>query len=258
MVGAGFARFLGLFALPNGLLGRVRWVFLLASLFAAALVVPAIITSEHPTPALLRVAAFVGLGFLAWRYARGYRRSRFPSVPLTGPEGLALGAACLATGSPPAALVLVYAGLMFRSLYGRAPDVFVVLVVYLAAFSAALALTPRATGGYEVMLASVLPNLFGLVLMSATLHLLSLALFRQGRALDRERALRDAGAASHDRKMVYEAALAAALRLVGKGVANVRAGLAIGSEEEVIVQASAGYRADEIRGYKLALRNLPE
>lgn len=261
MSSVGSARFLGLFALPNGLLGRVRWIFLLVGLFAAALVVPVIITSEHPTPALLRVAAFVGLGFLAWRYARGYRRGRFSFLPLTGLEGLALGAACLATGNPPAALVLVYAGLMFRSLYDRAPDVFAVLVVYLAAFCAALALTPRATAGYEVMLAFILPNLFGLVLMSATLHLLSLALFRQGRALDRERTLRDAGAAlaaSHDREMVYDAALAAALRLVGKGVANVRSGLAIGSEEEVLVQASAGYRADEIRGYKLALRNLSE
>ncbi len=252
---------LGPFAPPSGLLGRVRWIFLLASLVMAALVVPTILASEHPTPASLRAAAFAGLAFLAWRYLRGYRRSNFSPLSLTGLEGLALGAACLATGNPPAALGLVYAGLVFRSLYGRTRDVVAVLVAYLVAICGAVALTPLATGGYEIMPASVLHNLLGLLLVSATLHLLSLMISRQSRALDRERALRDAGAAlaaSHDREMVYEAALAAALRLVGKGIPSVRAGLAMGSQEETVVLASAGYRAAEIMGYKLAIRNLPE
>ncbi|QIN78152.1 EAL domain-containing protein [Rubrobacter marinus] len=263
MSGTGPARmaFLGSFAPPDGLLSRVRWIFLLASLVMAALVVPTTVASDHPTPASLRAAAFAGLAFLAWRYARGYRRSGFSPLPLTALEGLALGAACLATGNPPSALGLVYAGLMFRSLYGRTRDAVSVLAAYLVAFYGAVALTPLATGGYAVAPASVLPNLFGLVLMSLTLHLLSLTLSRQGRALDRERTLRDAGAAlaaSHDRQMVYDAALAAALRLVGKGVPSVRSGLAMGSEEEMDVLASAGHRAEEIMGYKLAVRNLPE
>ena len=261
MAGTGLARLLEPFTLPNGLLGRVRWTFLLASLLIGALVVPITVASQHLTPPTLRAAAFAGLVFLAWRYARGYRRGGFFSPPLTGLEGLALGAACLATGNPPAALGLVYAGLVFRSLYGRARDVAIVLAVYLAAFYGAVSLTPFAAGGHEVALASVLPHLFGLGLMAATLHVLSLALSRQSRALERERTLRDAGAAlaaSHDRQMVYDAALAAALRLVGKGVPNVRSGLAMGSQEEMVVLESAGYHADEILGYRLVIRNLPE
>ncbi len=80
------------------------------------------------------------------------------------------------------------------------------------------------------------------------------------RALAREETLRDAGAAivaAPDRAKIYEAALGAALRLVGKGGPNVRAGLAKGSEEEMVVLASAGYRAEEIMGYGLDVRNLP-
>ena len=261
MADTGSARLLESFAPPGDLLGRVRWILLLASLVMAALVVPVTVASDHPTPLPLRAAAFVGLVFLVWRYARGYWRSNFSPLPLTVLEGVALGAVCLATGNPPSALWLVYAGLMFRSLYGRTPDVVVVLVFYLLAFCAAVALAPVVTEGYEVMVASFLRNLFGLALMSATLHLLSLTLSQQDRALDRERTLRDAGAAlaaSHGREMAYDAALAAALRLVGKGAPNVRAGLAVGSEEEMVVLATAGYRADEIMGYRLAIRNLPE
>ena len=261
MADTGSARLLESFAPPGDLLGRVRWILLLASLVMAALVVPVTVASDHPTPLPLRAAAFVGLVFLVWRYARGYWRSNFSPLPLTVLEGVALGTVCLATGNPPSALWLVYAGLMFRSLYGRTPDVVAVLVVYLVAFCAAVALAPFVTAGNEVMASSFLRNLFGLALMSATLHLLSLTLSRQDRALDRERTLRDAGAAlaaSHGREMAYDAALAAALRLVGKGVPNVRAGLAVGSEEETVVLAAAGYRADEIMGYKLIIRNLPE
>ena len=261
MFASGPSRLLQPFAPPRGLLGRVRWSFLLAALVMSVLVVPTTLTSANPTPTFLRAAAFVGLAFLAWRYARGYLRGDLSPLALTAIEGLALGAACLATGNPPAALGLVYAGLMFRSLYGHARGVATGLVVYLAAFCASVALTPLATRGYEVGAASVIPNLFGLALMAAVLHLLSVTLSRQGRALERERALRDAGAAlaaSHDRAMIYDAALDAALKLVGKGVPKVRAGVAMGSEEEAVVLASVGYHAHEILGYKLGIRNLPE
>ena len=77
-IGAGSARLLGPFALPDGLLSRVRWAFLLASLVMAAVVVLTTITSVRPTPASLRAAALVGLVFLAWRYARGYLRGGSP------------------------------------------------------------------------------------------------------------------------------------------------------------------------------------
>jgi diguanylate cyclase (GGDEF)-like protein/PAS domain S-box-containing protein len=79
-------------------------------------------------------------------------------------------------------------------------------------------------------------------------------------ALDREKILRQAGAAlvaATDRQSVYQAAVESALALAGNN-ADTRATLVIGSTERVTIVAAVGDQPADVRGTEVDLLRLPE
>jgi hypothetical protein len=97
------SRLKGLLAMPKSLLSRVRWIFLLASIFMAILaLLPVLLAS---TPWLYKAAALVGLLLLPLRWIRGYMRGTFS--PFWDPlEGLAIFVVGVASINPLTALGL--------------------------------------------------------------------------------------------------------------------------------------------------------
>ncbi len=87
------ARARTLLAPPDGLLDRVRWIFLLFSLLMATVVFGLILRSGV-TPLALRLAALAAIVGLVWWWIRGYARSGFPPVGIAF-EGTAIFAAAL-------------------------------------------------------------------------------------------------------------------------------------------------------------------
>ncbi len=242
---------------PRYLLERVRWIFLLSALVMAAIPVPMIL-SRNAVGRPLQALAIAGLLWLCWWWIRGYKRANFPPLWYV-PEGIAVCAAAVAVGNPLYALGLVYTGLMFRSLYGTRRSVVATLLIYLVAFCGAVVISTSLTNADQSFV-DALPQVPGLPLMAALLHIMTTSIARHERATFREKTLREAGAklvSALDRESIYQATLDAALELV-EGTPEVRVGLARGSEEGMTVVASAGYRAAEIRGDRFYVHTLPE
>ena len=242
---------------PDGLLDRVRWIFLLFSLLMA-LLVAALILQSDVTPLPLRLAAASGIVGLGWWWLRGYARGGFPLGGILF-EGTAVFAAALATGAPPTALGLIYSSLMFRALYGPLRNVLVLVLAYFLAFFGAVALALNFTY-LDLPFAAILPEPLGLPLVAVTLHALATTIGGRERAVFRERSLRETGSElvkALDRKDVHGAVVEGALRIV-QDVPGTRASLAIGTPERMNIVASAGEGADAVEGSSFDLRDLPE
>jgi PAS domain S-box-containing protein len=248
------SRLKGLLAMPKSLLSRVRWIFLLASIFMAILaVLPLLLAS---TPWLSKVAALVGLLLLPLRWIRGYMRGTFS--PFWDPfEGLAIFVVGVASINPLTALGLVYSGLSFRSLYGSGRQVLFVLLVYLGAFLLAVPLSLTASG-YSLL--ETLPLVLGLTLIAAVLHVLPSTSTKYKRAVFRERTLRETSTAlvsALDQKSIYIAALDGAQKLT-KDMPGTRASIVVGPAEKMTLLAADGDHAAQTDAAEVNLHDLPE
>lgn len=204
----------------------------------------------------IRVAALFPLAFLAARYVRGYRRGSFSPI-WDVPEALALFVILAAVG-PEHGLGLLYVGLYFRFLYGSLGPALVRALLYFGAFAGAMALA--AASPAAILSARIVPHAIGFVAVACVMNFLATILGKHERAMSREKILGKAGAAlsaAVGREDTYEATLGAALELIGE-TPGARVGLAVGSEEGMTVVASAGYRAEEIRGDRFKVHALPE
>lgn len=241
---------------PQRVLARVRWLLALANLITAAILGPLILL-DGAESSVLRLAGVAALVWLCWWKIRGYRREAFPSVG-DGFEGLAFFVVGLALDNPQRILALLFVSSHFRALYGTDRGLIVRLVIYLAAYFGALMLAPRLP--YPVLSPQVLLPALSLIVTAGVMRLVTVTLMSQERALARERILSRVGAelvAATDRESIYRPVLDAARALVGNA-ADVRALLWLGGRDGLRVVAGSGDRAEEAEGGSMASADLPE
>ena len=174
---------------PKGLLARVRWLFLLFAVFATLGQLP-LLLAHGAMPVGLRIAAVVLLGWLLWWWVLGYRRGGFPAAgePV---EVLCFMVAGTAIGDPYKAFGLLYAGVIFRALYGSRRRALVFIAAALAAFFGAFLLAPLLGGGGK--LSQFAQQVPGVPVIGVLAHLIAAASSSQERASARERVLSRVG-----------------------------------------------------------------
>lgn len=187
---------------PRALLARVRWLFLLASLFAGVTLLPQLVVATTAAP--LRLLATAAAATLCWRWVRCYRYGA--GTPLWElAEAALLCVIALAVGPLPA-LGPFYVSLYYRALYPSAPRTVARTLAYLAAFlgAAHLGSSPLSPTSAEVT-----GQVFGFILSAVVMHVVARALVMQERAVRREQTLREASVAlvaATTRDEVYAAA----------------------------------------------------
>jgi len=226
---------------PRELLARVRWLFLLASLFAGVTLLPQLVVDTTAVP--LRLLAAAAAVTLCWRWVRVYRRGA--GSPLWDPlEAALLFIIALAAGPMPA-LGAFYVSLYYRALYPCAPRTVARALAYLAAFVGAVQF-----GSSQLSLASaeVMGQFFGFVLSAVVMHVVARALVMQERAVRREQTLREASVAlvaATTRDEVYAAALEA-FRLLLHEIPAVSVNIKARVADTLVVVAACGDRAEEL------------
>ncbi len=263
---------------PNGLLARVRWLFLLYALLTVVVTVAQLGLSD--TPALqLRVLAALGLGWLALFWVHGFRRGSFPVIGDLG-AALVLFLVGVTLANPARVLTLIYAGVLFRALYGSVHRV--VLWAALTFFallgsSVVVAMQPEEfVGGYVGFAVIQIPTLgfvTGLVLLVARI------INQAERASARERILSHASSAlmrsarpdsfgvaslsaelnhAQERDRLNEAALETVMLLLqGTGLPATQVQVWEGITDEFRAVAARGSLAERVRRRTLQLRSLP-
>ena len=139
---AGGPRLATLLTRPEGVLARIRWLFLLFALFGSAGLGPLLVLIS-PSAWLLKAAACSALVWLCLHWMHVYWQARL-SFAGDIVEGLALLLVGVTVLSPVGIIVPALMGLCFRSLYGSWGRVMFGALVYCGAFLGALALSPRA------------------------------------------------------------------------------------------------------------------
>lgn len=162
----------------QGLLGRVRWTFLLCTLFGFVVFVPTLFfaaSTPRPTRAL---GALALLGpYAGW--IRGYRRGSFSGVAL-GYESVMLSLITFATRAPQLVLGMLYCGLYFRALDGPVRRVGLLWLIYLNIYLLAAAMwSPTRFAS-----AAVLGQIPGFVVAVSLMAMLQLVLTKHEQALD--------------------------------------------------------------------------
>jgi diguanylate cyclase (GGDEF)-like protein len=185
----GLGRKLRWAAPPKGLLARVRWLFLGFAVFATLGQFP-LILSRGGLSVGLRTAAVVLLCWLLWWWMRGYRRGSFP-VAGEPVEVVSFMVAGIAVGDPYKAFGLLYAGVIFRALYGSRRRALVFIAAALAAFFAAFLFAPLLGGSGK--LSQFAQQVPGVPVIGVLAHLIAAASTRQERASARERILSRVG-----------------------------------------------------------------
>ncbi len=237
---------------PRALLARVRWLFLLASLFTGVALLPQLVLDATALP--LRLLAVAAAATLCWRWVHVYRHG--PGAPLWDPlEAALLFVIALAVGPMPA-LGPIYVSLYYRALYPSTPRTAARAFAYLAAFVGAVHL-----GSSPLSLASaeVIGQVFGFALSSVVMHVVAVALVTQERAVRREQALREAGAllmAATDRPGIYAAALAAYNALLAD-VPEALVTIAVHDGAALVSVASGGHHAAAVGDAPIALDAIP-
>ena len=238
---------------PRDLLPRVRWVFLIAGILNALLlllILPTVGPSDWPHEA----AGVAALSWICSRWILGHRLGRF-SVVGDVAEGLALCLISAAVGNPLRALGLLYSGLCFRSLYGSGRRVVLVLLIYVAAHFA----VAQALDAVPVLLLRALIMVPIFAVGAGGMLVLAKTLTKHERALAREGILARAGAAlvaSPTQESTYAVAADAALALIGHAP-DARVSVWVGSAERLTSVAAAGDRAAEVDDIQMNVRLLP-
>ncbi len=226
---------------PRALLARVRWLFLLASLFAGVTLLPQLVVATTAAP--LRLLATVAAATLCWRWVRCYHYGA--GTPLWElAEAALLCVIALAVGPLPA-LGPFYVSLYYRALYPSAPRTVARTLAYLAAFlgAAHLGSSPLSPTSAEVT-----GQVFGFILSAVVMHVVARALVMQERAVRREQTLREASVAlvaATTRDEVYAAALEA-FRLLLHEIPAVSINIKARVDDTLVVVAACGDWAEEL------------
>jgi diguanylate cyclase (GGDEF)-like protein len=182
-------RRLGWAAPPKGLLARVRWLFLGFAVFATVGQFP-LILSHGAVPVGLRIGAIILLCWLLWWWLAGYRRGSFPAAAEPVEVGCFM-VAGIAAGDPYKAFGLLYAGVIFRALYGTRRRALVFIAAALAAFFGAFLFAPLLGG--TAKLSQFAQQVPGVPVIGVLAHLIAAASTSQERASARERILSRVG-----------------------------------------------------------------
>jgi diguanylate cyclase (GGDEF)-like protein/PAS domain S-box-containing protein len=214
---------MGIGTMPEGLLARIRWVFLLSSLFVALTVVPMLAFVSTETPSL-RAAGGIALLVLCWRWVQRYRQEQV-SLLWDLAEGPLL--LLLTHAVDPLPLVGVfYVSLYYQTLYGSPARVATHILMYLGAFMGAAALDPDV----PVLSAAILLHVPGFSLSATMMSIVAITLSKHEQVVAREqdllarersqRELADALVMTTDRAGIVSAGLQAYSQvLVGEPVA---------------------------------------
>lgn len=234
-------------------LNRLRRIFLAFALFNCVTVIPIAFVSSRTT-LHLRIAAFASIIILGARWIHGYRKRSFSWPLLDVVEGGALLAAGLAVGRPENAIGFFYAAIMFRSLYGSRTRARAHVLLFLGAFVTVVLLS-----GSEAVVSGLLAPVFGLLFTAMISRVIAETLSSHGRALKRERILRQLGGMLgrfRDDKRMRTSVLAALSALEGDDPAT-RVSIAQGSADNMAVVAVAGSDAESVQGKRCDPSKLP-
>jgi diguanylate cyclase (GGDEF)-like protein/PAS domain S-box-containing protein len=241
-----------LVSVPDGQLARWRWALLIANLCLACVSVLAIaLTSE--VDAWLRAAGLCSLAWVALRRMREYRGLR-RHVGEEAFEGIAIVLIGLAAGDPLEVLGIVYASLLFRSMYGTRVEVAAAAAILLGGYFTSLFLTQGDVGP-----STIANHVVGFTLFTTVTHLMTTTQFSHERSLERTREIMRAGSAlvsASDRDAVYEVAVQAAFRLSSRQ-ADARVSLALGDAHTKVVKLALGHEADAVMGRELTVEQMP-
>jgi signal transduction histidine kinase len=231
--------------LPDlAVLQRLRIIFLAYALFHCGTMFLVVFVGPS-TRVELRAAAFVSIVLLCARWVWGYQRQSFLWPPLDIVEAVALLLVGVAAGASENSIGFFYAAIMFRSLYGSRFRAAVRVVMILAAFAVVSILSPHPT-----FVTDFLAPLFGLLFTAMVARVIGETLRSHGRALKRERILRQLGAMLgrfRDNETMHASVLAA-LHALGGDDTTVRVSIWQGNADDMAVVAIAGDDPDSIRG----------
>ena len=236
----------------------MRWFFLLAALFNAALALALVVASDANV--FVSCLGAIATLYLCWRWKRGYERKSF-SIASDFLAGGALILVGYGAGDPIRAGMLIYVGLFLQALTGTRRRVVFAAAVHVSAYVIAVLLSPTLPT-LNLWSPEVLLQPPG-VMMTAIMYVLGNTLARHERASAREQALARAGSelvASGDRDSVYAAALEAVMAITSPHVIGAIPFLAFGENGRLGVIGAAGIPApieEKLRGMFLDLDQIP-
>ncbi|SDQ06806.1 GGDEF domain-containing protein [Quadrisphaera sp. DSM 44207] len=215
---------------PDGLLARLRWLFLAVALFfTAGALLQTVLASGRPPG--LRAATVVLLLAVAGWWVRCYRRSRFPPAGLVL-ELAAIGLHVCSPDDTVRSVGLLYGAVTFRSLYGSSRQVAAYIALAIGAYLAGLVLAVHL--GLEPDAALVLQGpLPGVPVLGVVVHLVAVVGGQVERAVGRERVLSRAGLAialAEDPERARHEGLAAVAALL-RGVDGARAQVVLDGDQ---------------------------
>jgi diguanylate cyclase (GGDEF)-like protein/PAS domain S-box-containing protein len=241
-----------LVSVPHGELARSRWTLLIANLCLAVVSVVGIVLTSQ-VDAWLRAAGLCSLAWIALRRMREYRGLR-GYVLEEAFEGVAIVLIGLAAGEPTEVLGIVYASLLFRSMFGSRIQVAAAAAILLGGYLTSLFLTQG-----EVAPSTIANHVVGFTLFTTVTHLMATAQLSHERSLERTREIMRAGSAlvsAADRDTVYEVAVQAAYRL-SRRQADARVSLALGDAHTKVVKLAIGHEADAVKGREVDVEQMP-
>jgi diguanylate cyclase (GGDEF)-like protein len=240
---------------PNSLLARIRWLFLLCSIFNLIALLP-LVVFRSPSPVPIRIAGVFGIAVITIYWIRSYRCARFLSGGYLL-ETVALLVVCGSLETPDQALGAIYCGLYFRGLYGSWRSVAPTIIVFGASyFGSQLANPAVRTAPSEAIQQAI-----GFFISASVMALVSSFGGSHERAAIRERALARAGAglvAATSRDVVAQATMLAVRELLSEtpvSRVSVTAGYP-GSDEQVVL-ASEGQHAEKVHGLTVHMNRVP-
>jgi len=233
-------------------LRHLRLVFLAFAVVNALAVLEGIVR-HSPIQAGLRFAAIAGVSFLVVRWIRGYR-SGFSWWSLDAAEAVAMVAIGIAAGPQANVIRLFYMGNFFRGLYGSPLRTAVRGFMLFGALIAVDLTSPRL-----IPVRDLVPSVFALLFTGIVAQLLARTFVKHGRALKRERILRQLAVmleGVHDDDTM-RACVLAALHGLADDDPGTRVSMALGKADEMKLVASAGHTAEEVRDKAYAPDALP-
>jgi diguanylate cyclase (GGDEF)-like protein/PAS domain S-box-containing protein len=243
------------FSLPEDMLNKVRWLFMILSL-AGCLPVLLTLVFIHDLQWFLRVGTVAGLLWFCWVRVREYQGKHLP-ILWNVTEGVALIFICMVV-SPVEALSILYIGLFARSLQGSSENASTAWLIYSLSLLTASAIAPSKFT--PPTLGFILNHLLGFAFGAYGMLSLTKFLLKHQRALTREQVLIRAGAAlvaNPHRESIYASAIEATLYLTEE-LDNSRTFLAIGPIDNMILVATAGDWSDMVKGNNINTYDLPD
>lgn len=228
----------------------LRLVVLIFAVLNAVMAIPIVILGSRS--AGFHIPQIVAALFLCSCWIWGYQKHL--SSYLDIPEAVALVVIGLGAGRPIDVIGLFYAAVLYRSLFGSR----LLAIVRVVILGGAFAVIVMASASPELV-GDLIPYLVGLMFTAAMTQMVAETLTNHGRALTRERILRQLGGMLgrfRDERTMYDSVLAALHALVTADP-TARVSIARGSAREMAAVAVAGAGAEEIRKGLSSMSELP-